>query len=391
LKKFNLSIGWFSFLFTLSIMFVFSILSHLYMQESINTTNSHEEHLVACYANKITNREQSIEEFKKLIFGSLESFTHKIAIIDNNNEVLYSTFEKVPPYDLSKTTYFKDGYVYYNSPKIFSYVGTVKFIMGKKVDYSGIKKKSIILITSVILFIILCSLFLYYHIKSIYNNINKQLDAFFKDAIHEIRTPLGVVQINLDFLENTMESSMALKRAQGGLRNLSSVYESLEYSIKNKKVVYKKEHINLTQFIKNRIDFFYVLAEVKNIDIKSSIESDITAHISRVELQRLIDNNLSNAIKYSKENTQIEINLFIEDNFVYMKFSNFGEVIKNTNKIFNRFYRGDDINGGFGIGLNIVEYICRVYHIQVEVSSTQDGNTIFLYKFPPKIAKKDIA
>ena len=389
MKKFNISIGWFSFLFTFFIVFFFSVLSYLYIKESIQTINAHEEHLVACYANRITNRKQSIAEFKKLIFGSIESFTHKIAIIDNHsNKILYSTFDKPPVYELSKVTYLKNESVYYNSSKVFSDVGTVKFIIKKDIDYSSIKEKGIVLTVSIILFFILCSLFLYYHIQGIYSNITKQLDAFFKDAIHEIRTPLGVIQINLDFLENTMESSMPLKRAQGGLRNLSSVYESLEYSIKNRKVNYKKETINFTQFLKNRIDFFHVLAEIKYIDINSIIEPNINISISRVELQRLIDNNLSNAIKYSKENTQINISLYIENNLIHMKFSNFGDIIKHPEKIFNRYYRGDDIKGGFGLGLNIVQYICSIYNIFINVNSKEDGETIFLYKFPQKIAQK---
>lgn len=381
MKKFNLSIGWFSFLFSVTISFVFAVIAHFYMQESIKNTKLHEEHLIGCYANTITNKNQSLDEFKKLRFGTLESFIYKIALIDINHKLLYTTFDKNPTYyNMKKITYYEDGSVYYNNIVDFADIKEVKIIVQKKLDFSNIKKKSIIIISATFIFLMCCSLFLYFHIREIYASTNKKIDAFFKDAIHEIRTPLGVIQINLDFLENTIENSMPLKRAQGGLRNLTSVYESLEYSIKNKKVKYKKENINISRFIKNRIDFFMVLADIKNINIDYLIEEDIFIYISRIELQRLIDNNISNAIKYSDEKSKIEILLTKKENDLFMKFSNYGKQIEDTGKIFKRYFRGDEIKGGFGLGLSIVAYICNIYNICIDVTSNKEGYTTFTYK-----------
>jgi hypothetical protein len=340
--------------------------------------------MVGCYANKITGKVHTIAELKELLFGTQESFEYKIAIIDANNKLLYSSFEVTPEYNLSQITYSKDDKVFYNSIKYFQDAGDVKVIFEKKIDYSQIKKKSIIIVSCCFLFLIGCSFFLYYHLKKIYANITKKIDIFFKDAIHEIRTPLGVLQINLDFLENTNESSMPLKRAQGGVRNLTSIYESLEYFIKNKKIKYKKESINMSQFLKNRIDFFKVLGEIKDVALEYDIEEDIFIHISRIELQRLIDNNLSNAIKYSSNNSKIKIALYHKNGFLHLEFSNYGDMIQDIDKIFQRYYRGDNIRGGFGLGLNIVEYICNLYGILIKVTSTQEGYTTFLYTIPQK-------
>jgi two-component system OmpR family sensor kinase len=217
-------------------VFLFSIISHFYIKESISTLKINNEHLISCYANRVTTHKQSIKEFKELVFGTLESFKYKVAIINSKNKLLYTTFDRTPLYDFSNRTYIKDDKVYYNGIKDFSDAGNVKIIFSAALDYSEIKKKVIILLISSLVFLIACSLFLRHHLTDIYTNISKKLDLFFKDAIHEIRTPLGVIQINLDFLENTMENSMPLKRAQGGVRNLTSVYEGIEYSIKHKKV-----------------------------------------------------------------------------------------------------------------------------------------------------------
>mgnify|MGYP003571703504 CR=1 FL=1 len=389
LKKLSLSIGMFSFLFSLTMIGLFSIMFYFYIKESISTIKAQEEHLLSCYANRITNDEHSIDEFKELTFGTLESFTTQVAIFDMNNKLLYSTFKNTPVYNLDKKTYFKDKMVFYNSTKYFSGVGTAKVIFKKNLDFSSVKEKVIIVIFACLLFLVMCSFFLYFHIKGIYSNITKKLDIFFKDAVHEIRTPLGVLQINLDFLDNTMDESKPLKRAQAGLRNLTSVYESLEFCIKDKKVNYKKETIEMSKFLEKRVDFFRVLAEIKNIEILNEIEKDIYIDISRTELQRLIDNNISNAIKYSKKHTKIEIKLYVKDQSIILLFSNYGEHIKDTNEIFKRYYRGDDIRGGFGLGLSIVNYICDVYKIDIKVDSKENGHSIFMYKIPQKIARKD--
>jgi hypothetical protein len=379
----------FSFLFSLALVLILSIISHFYIQESIQTLEESEKHKVECFANKILSKKQSYKDFRKMLYGSLESFTYKIAILDDNNTVIYSTFKQTPTYNPNKMSYYKDGSIFYNNIIFFEDRGISKIILQDKIDYSGIKTKGFIIIFLCFLFLIGCSFFLYFHIKDLYTSINERLDLFFKDAMHEIRTPLGVLQINLDFLENNLENSMPLKRAQGGLRNLTSVYESLEYSIKNQKVKYKKEELCLSTFLKTRIDFFNVLAEIKMIKIISSIQEDIFVVFSREELQRLIDNNISNAIKYSKEETQVSICVFVnEEEDITLEFINQGDPIPEPQKIFQRYYRGDQIRGGFGIGLNIVEYICNLYRIKYCVTSMQ-GHNVFLYTIPKNIRIKD--
>ncbi len=75
---------------------------YFYIKESISTIKAQEEHLLSCYANRITNDEHSIDEFKELTFGTLESFTTQVAIFDMNNKLLYSTFKNTPVYNLDK-------------------------------------------------------------------------------------------------------------------------------------------------------------------------------------------------------------------------------------------------------------------------------------------------
>jgi signal transduction histidine kinase len=346
-----------------------------------------EKYKIEYYADKITKQKRTIKEFKEFTFGTLESFLYKVAITKRDGKVLYSSFKNVPKYDPLKTVYIEDDSVLYNNTKEFLHVGKVRIIIKKDFDYSDIENRIFILAISIVTFFILCMIFLYVHTSKVHNIMNKNLDMFLKDAMHEIRTPIGVIQINLEFLESSIKPTMALKRAQGGLRNITSVYESIEYFIKNEKITYKKELVNISPLLEKRVEFFHILAEIKNLEVISNIEENIFLHVNDVEIQRLIDNNLSNAIKYSKKDTKIEIVLHKNSSSVVLSFTNYGEQIKDTNKIFQRYYRGDSIRGGFGLGLNMVEHICGIYDININVNSTKDGKSTFTYTMPSKMIK----
>ena len=390
LKRFNISIAFYSLVFSSLITFAFAVLSYFYIQESISTLKMQERYKIEYYADKITKQKRTIKEFKKFTFGTLESFLYRIAITKRDGKVLYSTFKNVPKYDPLKTVYIKENSVYYNNMKEFLHVGNVRIIIKKDFDYSDIENRIFILFISILTFLILCMIFLYVHTSKVHNIMNKNLDLFLKDAMHEIRTPIGVIQINLEFLESSIKPTMALKRAQGGLRNITSVYESIEYFIKNEKITYKKTLVHLSPLLEKRVEFFHILAEIKNLEVISNIEKNIFLHVNDVEIQRLIDNNLSNAIKYSKKDTKIEINLCKNGSSIVLSFTNYGEQIKDTNKIFQRYYRGDSIRGGFGLGLNMVEHICGVYGININVNSTKEGKSTFTYTMPTKILKGKI-
>lgn len=366
---------------------IFYALSYFYIMESLNTNKAREEHEIACYANRITSTPKSIAEIKEVTFGTLESFLYKIAIFDKDLNLIHSTFEDLPKYDVSRKTYVKDDEIFYNDNKHFTDIGEGRMVLRKVMDYADIKNKLLVLGIAGITFFILCFSLLYFILTRIYTNINKNLDIFFRNAIHEIRTPLGVLQINLEFLETTLENSKPLKRAQGGLNNLTSVYETIEYHIKQKKVKYAKEDINISHFIDTRLAFFKVLSDVKDIELKTSIEEGLFVFMSRVELQRLIDNNLSNAIKYSKEHTKITVKLFTQKDNIIMCFTNQGKQIDDTEKIFQRYYRGNDIKGGFGLGLDIIKHICTIYKINIEVKS-ENGKIRFIYTLPKSTNKK---
>lgn len=97
------------------------------------------------------------------------------------------------------------------------------------------------------------------------------------------------------------------------------------------------------------------------------------------ELQRVIDNNLSNSIKYANKGTNIMISLE-EDKQIVLKFITQSPKIEDTERIFKAFERENKVRGGFGLGLEIVSSIASKENIKIIVESN-DAKTVFSYFF----------
>jgi signal transduction histidine kinase len=207
------------------------------------------------------------------------------------------------------------------------------------------------------------------------------MDRFFKDAMHELKTPLGVIRLNLEMLSEKFGENRAIARANSALIALSTVYEDIEYLIKHRRVEYTKETFDAKEAIENRIGFFGDLLEIKALHVKLDLDSDIKLNMNRQEWQRIVDNTLSNAIKYTPVNGEITISLKKEEGGARLSFKDSGVGIEDVKAIFNRYYRGDAIKGGFGIGLSIVKQICEKYSIQIEVKSIPKKGSEFVYFF----------
>ena len=211
-------------------------------------------------------------------------------------------------------------------------------------------------------------------------NLVAKQDKFIKDAIHEINTPLGIIINNIDLFNLKHGKNKYLSKIEAGAKIIHNIYNDLEYMIKKDRIEYKYMKLNLTEFLETRIDFFEEIAFGNGLQIKKELQKDIEIDFNDILLQRVIDNTLSNAIKYSLDESDIVVKLFsTNDNYV-VEVSNSSEDIKNLEKLFKRFYRENDSRGGFGIGLNIIKEICDKNNVEVEITS-HNHLTTFRYNF----------
>ena len=206
----------------------------------------------------------------------------------------------------------------------------------------------------------------------------KSLKNLLRRSYHELYNPLSIINTSLE-LQNIKYGSNKYSNAIAvASKTLQVVYDDLYYSLTPKYVDKNISSIDLSDFLQKRIDYFYYLRKSKNIEIKLKYKDSSFIKIEESDLQRIVDNTLSNAIKYANRSSIINIEIINDKNFIIFETTNRGSIINNPDKIFNIGYRENFEQIGMGIGLEIVASICSLHNIKAEVFST-DGSTSFRY------------
>jgi len=211
--------------------------------------------------------------------------------------------------------------------------------------------------------------------------MNRILDDYIKDSVHEIKTPLSIISLNVDLYRQKHGESSHLSQIKAAAKTLATIYDDMEYMIKKERVPKRKESLDFGAFLRQRVNYFTEVAALRNIRIEMEIEPDIYLYFTPAQLQRIVDNTLSNAIKYSHEESVVRVGLDYEEGVIRFWVQDFGIGIKDPSQIFHRYYREYDVKGGFGIGLAIVKSIIDQEDIRLQVDSVPGEGSTFTYFF----------
>lgn len=155
----------------------------------------------------------------------------------------------------------------------------------------------------------------------------------------------------------------------------------------SEKIILEKEELNLNLMLEQIIDDFYPILKELNKKVKFNSKESIILFADANRLSRVFNNLLKNAIYYSKENSDIEIDLTKLDNKVLVKVINKGKQIPKAklDKIFEKFYRLDTSRntntGGSGLGLAIAKDILELHGGNIKAQSSEK-ETIFIVELP---------
>ncbi len=295
-----------------------------------------------------------------------------------------------------KIKYFKDAYHLDNNnaylivklPKR-RYFDAKYLIVKNQISFSIVYEKLMLILLSMIILVFILSIYFLKSFAKPYKKLNETLDNFIKDSMHEINTPLSIISVNIDLYNRKNSANKYMNRMKAATKVLSNIYNDMDYLIKNDRLKHEKEEIDISEFLKDRIDYFSEVGKMKELKINSQIQKSLKIDMNPKQLQRVIDNTISNAIKYSYENSSIDIELYMKEGQCYLSFRDYGVGIENVKKIFSRYYREDTRKGGFGIGLNIVKSIINELGIDLKINSTLKKGSTFLYIFPV-MPQKDI-
>ncbi len=192
--------------------------------------------------------------------------------------------------------------------------------------------------------------------KEYSHNLLASQKQFLRYAVHETNTPLSVIMGNIELFELENGKNKYISNIEVAMKNLFSIYDDLSYLIKKDQIDYSKQDIELVDYIRSRIDFFSQVAiKSKSRLLFQTTKTPKIVNLNETKLQRIIDNNITNAIKYSFENENIFITLIEDENLYKLKFTSHSSVIQEPKKIFEEYYREEKLKEGFGLGLNLVK------------------------------------
>ena len=301
----------------------------------------------------------------------------KTSLYGEDYHLIYSTLSN-PKNILTEISYTNNKIVRYVTDPQNYYLNTQYIIVEVVDDKQWLNKviKTIIIYGSIffIIMIVIGYFLLNLFLKPMKDALHL-LDTFIKDTTHELNTPISTIMTNIELIDrDNIQDKYLLKiinRIDIGAKTISNIYDDLTYLILNNRVISNNQDINLKQLIEQRVEYFSILANIKKIKVISNLDSNITLNIDEKKISKLIDNILSNAIKYNKISGSIYINL--DRDKLTIKDTGKGIKKENIDLMFDRYARFDKIVGGFGIGLNIVKMICIEYKLTINIKS-QLGN-----------------
>jgi len=311
--------------------------------------------------------------------------TFESGLYDKNFKAIFSLIK-------NRIEYFKSGYHISNNQAYLiiklpkeRYFGAKYLVMHNTISFAIVYEKIMLILLSVLVLIFILSIFFLQTFAKPFKKMNKTLDNFIKDSMHEINTPLSIINVNIDLYQRKSGSNKYLERMKAATKVLSNIYNDMDYLIQHENITYRRDSFELSKFLKQRVDYFSEVARLKNVELHLNLKvSNLYIYINKKQIQRIIDNTLSNAIKYSYENSIIDIELYARDEGCYLIFQDYGVGIKDINSIFKRYYRENRDKGGFGIGLNIVKSIIDELDIELKIESTPKKGSRFIYMIPQK-------
>ena len=230
----------------------------------------------------------------------------------------------------------------------------------------------------------------------------KELDTlkskFFANISHELRTPLTLILGPLSYIlddekawEKDSVRQQLLTMQRNGKSLLSLIEEILDLSkLEVNKLELLLEPTPLKHFFELILARFEPQIQAQKLDFSSelALESDLCILLDRKKLEKIINNFLSNAIKFTPSEGRIALKVKVKDNRLYLQVKDSGKGIhpEDLPRVFERFYQSKQADqklyGGTGIGLALVKEFAELMGGNTYVESQPHEGSTFFFEMP---------
>jgi heavy metal sensor kinase len=234
---------------------------------------------------------------------------------------------------------------------------------------------------------------------TVLNQMLERLDAsyqqavrFSADAAHELKTPLTVLQGELEaaLRESPADSESQRRNADlmGEVVRLRAIVEKLLLLARADagQLQLRLESVDLAELVRETADDLTILAP--NLTIRMDLADSAPVRADQDLLRQVLQNLASNAVKYSCDGGTVTLMLSTGDSGVCLEVANTGETVPEADRerIFDRFHRGDKSRGrrveGVGLGLSLAREIVSAHGGRLELKDSRNGLTTFALTLP---------
>lgn len=237
--------------------------------------------------------------------------------------------------------------------------------------------------------------------KEIAESSNNAKNHLISNISHELRTPITVIMSSNQLLQKNLEDDILYSNRKNLNIIKQNCYRLLKLTnniidiakVEADCIELKPSMVNIVSFIEKIVESVVPYASIKDINIIFDTDNeDIIMSVDLDKIERILLNLISNAIKFSNENSNIYINIkkLEQKIIISVKDEGVGIEPKNLSKIFDKFTQIDETmirkNEGSGIGLSIVKSFVELHEGKIDVTSSINNGSEFIIELPIKIS-----
>lgn len=228
--------------------------------------------------------------------------------------------------------------------------------------------------------------------KPVAESYEKQ-KRFITDAGHELKTPLAIINADVDVLTMDMEGNEWLEDIQTQVKRLAGLTNDLVYL---SRIEEAEESLQMVEFsfsdaVKETTSSFYALAKTQNKNLQCTIPPMLSMVGNEKSIRQLVNILMDNALKYSPEEGLILVDVQKQGGNLLLSVFNTTQVSipkEKLDMIFERFYRIDpsrsSMTGGYGIGLSIAKAIVDAHNGKISADATGESSLKIEVTLPNK-------